>query len=263
MVALVAMPRVARLNVTPVKSTALHHPQRIHLGPEGASGDRRFFFVDGSGKRFSGATKAPILPIHAKYDQERDELELRLPNGIVVSGSASANGEALQVNFYGRPVAAHTVGGDFEEALTGYVGHEVRLARPDRVGDALDVQPVTLVSLESVAELAKRGGHDGRLDPGRFRMTIEVDGVSVAHEEDTWAGRRVRVGDAVIRVAEPVPRCVVTTLDPDTGLRDFPTLKVIRDYRGTNAQDQLEFGVYAQVFQPGDVRIGDPVEPLD
>lgn len=262
MVALAAMPTVARFNVTPVKSTALHHPERIHLGPQGATGDRRFFFVDGSGKRFSGATKAPILPIRAEYDEERDELELRLPNGIVVSGSARANGEALAVNFYGRPVAAHTVGGDFEEALSGYVGHEVRLARPDRPGDALDVEPVTLVSLESVAELAQRGDHEGSLDPGRFRMTIEIEGVSVPHEEDTWAGRRVRAGDAVIRVGEPVPRCVVTTLDPNTGVRDFPTLHVIRRYRGTNIANQLEFGVYAEVVEPGNVRVGDPIEPL-
>lgn len=256
------MPTIARFNVTPVKSTALHHPARIHLGPEGAAGDRRFFFVDGSGRRFSGATKAPILPIRAGYDEERDELELRLPNGIVVSGSARANGEALAVNFYGRSVASHTVGGDFEEALSRYVGHEVRLARPDRPGDALDVEPVTMVSLESVSVLADRGDHDGRLDPGRFRMTIEIEGVSAPHEEDTWVGRRVRVGDAVIRVGEPVPRCAVTTLDPNTGLRDFPTLKVIRDYRGTNAENQLEFGVYAAVIDPGDVRVGDRVEPL-
>ena len=257
------MPTVARFNVTPVKSTALHHPERLRLGPDGATGDRRFFLVDGDGKRFSGATKAPILPILAEYDEERDELELRLPNGIVVSGSARADGEALRVNFYGRPVSAHTVEGDFEEALGAYAGHEVRLARPDHPGDALDVMPVTLVSLESVAELAERGGHDGRLDPGRFRMTMEIEGVSGPHEEDTWAGRRVRVGGAVIRVDEPVPRCVVTTLDPNTGLRDFPTLRVIRDYRGTNADNQLEFGVYAEVVEPGDLRVGDPVEPIE
>ena len=78
------MPTVSRFNVTPVKSTALHHPERIHLGGEGAEGDRRFFFVDGAGKRFSGATKAPILPIQAEYDEDRDVLQLRLPNGIVV-----------------------------------------------------------------------------------------------------------------------------------------------------------------------------------
>ena len=256
------VPTVARFNVTPVKSTALHHPDRIRLDEGGAAGDRRFFFVDGFGKRFSGATKAPILPIRAVYDEVADTLELRLPNGIVVSGTAEPDGEALEVNFYGRPVAAHLVGGDFSEAASAYAGHEVRLARPDRPGDALDVRPVTLVSLESVAELARRGEHEGMLDPGRFRMTIEIEGVSAPHEEDAWAGRRVRVGDAVIRIEEPVPRCVVTTLDPSTGLRDFPTLKVIRHYRGINADQQLEFGVYADVVVPAEVSVGDPVELL-
>ena len=165
------MPTVARFNVTPVKSTALHHPERIRLDERGAAGDRRFFFVDGDGKRFSGATKAPILPIRASYDEAADTLELRLPNGIVVAGRAEPDGEGLEVNFYGRPVAAHVVDGDFSEALSAYAGHEVRLARPDRPGDAIDVRPVTLVSLESVAELARHGEHDGTLDPGRFRMT--------------------------------------------------------------------------------------------
>ena len=93
------MPTVARFNVTPVKSTALHHPERIRLDERGAAGDRRFFFVDAFGKRFSGATKAPILPIRATYDETTDMLELRLPNGIVVSGAAEPDGEALEVDF--------------------------------------------------------------------------------------------------------------------------------------------------------------------
>ena len=256
------MPRVARFNVTPVKSTALHHPDQIRLDERGAVGDRHFFFVDAFGKRFSGATKSPILPIRATYDESADALELRLPDGVVVAGPARPDGEALEVDFYGRPVAAHVVHGGFSEALSAYAGHEIRLARPDRAGDAIDVNPVTLVSLESVAELARRGAHDDTLDPGRFRMTIEIEGVSAPHEEDAWAGRHVRVGGAVIRVGDPVPRCVVTTLNPDTGLRDFPTLRVIRDYRGTNEEQQLEFGVYADVVEPGQVRVGDPVEPL-
>ena len=93
------MPTVARFNVTPVKSTALHHPDRIRLDDRGAAGDRRFFFVDASGKRFSGATKAPILPIRAAYDEDADALELRFPGGMVVTGKAEPDGEAIEVNF--------------------------------------------------------------------------------------------------------------------------------------------------------------------
>jgi uncharacterized protein YcbX len=253
------VPTVARFNVTPVKSTALHHPDRIRLERRGAVGDRSFFFVDANGKRFSGATKAPILPIRASYDAEQEWLELVLPNGIAVSGSAVADGGSLVVDFYGRSVAAHEVEGDFTDALSEYAGREIRLVRPDRASDALDVRPVTLLSLESVAELARQGGHDGPLDAGRFRMTIEIEGVSEPHEEDTWRRRTVRVGDALLTIEDPVPRCVVTTLDPATGIRDFPTLSVIKQYRGVAPRGNLQFGVYGRVTEPGDVRVGDAV----
>jgi uncharacterized protein YcbX len=256
------MPTVARLNVTPVKSTALHNPQRIMLERHGAVGNREFFFVGGDGRRFSGARKSPLIPIRAEYDATRDHLTLRLPGGIVVGGSAAPNGESLTVDFYGRPVLAHVIDGDWEEALSRYAGHVVRLARVDRPGDATDSKPVTLVSLASVAELSRQGGRDRPVDARRFRMLIEIDGCA-PHEEDTWAGRRVRIGDAEVRVGDPVPRCVITTLDPETGMRDFPTLSVIRSYRGVSKDKELEFGVYGDVIRPGTIGCGDPVEPLD
>ena len=54
---------------------------------------------------------------------------------------------------------------------------------------------------------------------------------------------------------------VVTTLDPDTGVRDFPTLSVIKRYRGV-ADRELLFGVYASVIEPGTVRRGDELTLL-
>jgi hypothetical protein len=256
------MPTVARLNVTPVKSTALHHPERIMLERHGAVGNREFFFVGDDGRRFSGARKTPLIPIRAEYEAAREHLTLRLPDGTMVSGSVAPNGESLTVDFYGRPVLARLIEGDWDEALSRYAGHVVRLARVDRPGDAIDVKPVTLVSLASVAELSRRGGRDRPVDARRFRMLVEIDGCA-PHEEDTWAGRRVRIGDAEVRVGEPVPRCVITTLDPETGMRDFPTLSVIRSYRGVSKDKELEFGVYSDVVRPGAIGVGDPVQPLD
>jgi hypothetical protein len=256
------MPTVARLNVTPVKSTTLHHPEHIMLERHGAVGNREFFFVGDDGRRFSGARKAPLIPIRAEYDAAREHLMLRLPDGTLVSGSVAPNGESLTVDFYGRPVLARLIEGDWDEALSRYAGHVVRLARVDRPGDAIDVKPVTLVSLASVAELSRRGGRDRPVDARRFRMLVEIDGCA-PHEEDTWAGRRVRIGDAEVRVGERVPRCVITTLDPETGMRDFPTLSVIRSYRGVSKDKELEFGVYGDVVRPGAIAVDDPVQPLD
>ena len=61
----------------------------------------------------------------------------------------------------------------------------------------------------------------------------------------------------------PVPRCVVTTQDPATGVKDFDTLKRIAEYRPLMQESRgIPFGMYAEVERPGRVAVGDPVEPL-
>jgi uncharacterized protein YcbX len=177
-------------------------------------------------------------------------------------------GEEIETSFYGRPVAGHEVDGPFAEALSEYAGQPLRLLASDRPGDAIDVHPVTIISSASIAALAARmPGHE--IDRRRFRMLIELDGCD-AHAEDGWAGREVRLGDAVVRVEGPVPRCVVTTHNPDTGVRDADTLRAIVQYRGARVGDghdtpvthlpdngQAVFGMYASVVTPGTVRLGD------
>lgn len=255
------MPTVARLNVTPVKSTALHHPDRIRIERWGAVGNREFFFLDEDGRLFGGSKLGPLVRIRADHDAAADTLRMRFPDGTQVQGPAAADGTALEVNFWGRPVTAHVIDGPWTEPLSRYAGRSLRLARVERSGDGNDVRPITLVSLASVEELARRGASEGPLDPARFRMTVEIDGLG-PHEEDAWSARRVRVGGVVLLVGDPVPRCVVTTQDPSTGERDFSALSVIKRYRGALEDGSLPFGVYASVEEPGEVTLGDPVTPL-
>ena len=47
-----------------------------------------------------------------------------------------------------------------------------------------------------------------------------------------------------------------------SGERDLDTLGLIRSYRGVRDGEAIDFGVYAQVIEPGRVRVGDPVELL-
>jgi hypothetical protein len=258
----VTMPTVARINVTPVKSTALQHPDEILLESYGVAGNRDFFFVDEDGRRFSGDKKTPLLPVRSDYDAERDRLRLVLPGGEETEGSAAADGEPLTVDFYGRPVPAHIVDGRFAAVMSEHAGRTVRLARADEAGGGNDVRPVTIVSLSSIRELSKQGRREEMVDPRRFRMLFELEGCE-PHEEDSWEGMRVRIGEAAVAVGSQVPRCVITTLDPDTGVRDFPTLSVIKTYRGVTEDQELPFGVYGDVLQVGIVRVGDPVEVVD
>ncbi|MDP8910679.1 MAG: MOSC domain-containing protein [Actinomycetota bacterium] len=254
------MRTVSLLSITPVKSLGLHHPREVTVGPRGVEENRRFFLTGAGGRLFGGTKHGPLVQIRADYDPERERLSLRFPDGSVVDGEIEL-GPATRTSFYGRTVPGRVVEGPWSAALSDYAGTALRLVRADNPGDGSDVHVATLYSQASVEELSRRAGRDRPLDARRFRILVEVSGCA-PHEEDGWSGRDVRVGEALLRVGGPIPRCAVTTQDPTTGVRDFDTLRAIKSYRGVRDGKKIDFGVYADVREPGRVRLGDPVEPL-
>jgi MOSC domain-containing protein len=252
------MPTLARINVTPIKGTALQHVASAHLTDVGISGNRRYFLVDREGALYSGLAHGPLVQVCAEV--VGTTLTCRFPDGAVVQGSIEELREPTETDFYGRLVPGHVVEGPFAEAFSSYVGSDVRLVRTDRDGDGPDELPLTVVSLASVQELGRRGGNPG-LDPLRFRINLELEGTT-PFEEDTWDGGRVRIGEAVIRIAGQIPRCAVTTQDPRTGAHDWNTLKQIARIRPLMPTRQVPFGVYATVEAPGTVVLGDAVVAL-
>lgn len=256
------MIQVSRLSVTPVKGFAVWHPDVVALGATGVAEDRRFYLVDEDGLRFGALRRGPLVRFSARYDAATDELVFQLPDGYEVAGTVEI-GEPVTTDFYGRDVAGHVVRGPWADAVASDVGRPVRLVRADRPGDGVDRGKgggVTLLSEASVEELSNRSGEP--VDARRFRMLIAVTGTQ-PHEEDTWIDGDVEIGEARVRVHGNVGRCAITTQSPETGVRDFDSLRAIKEYRGQNRETrEIDFGVYGQVVVPGRVRVGDPVRPL-
>ena len=69
-----------------------------------------------------------------------------------------------------------------------------------------------------------------------------------AWAEEGWSGREVAVGEAVLHIEAPVPRCAVTTRDPDSGRRDAPVLRALAQLRGKR---HVDFGVWCTVVEAG------------
>ena len=248
---------VARISVTPVKCFRLNHPDEVLLGPDGVAGNRLFFLVNSEGERLrSSRTPWPVV-VSADYDRGAEMLTMTFPGGVEVCASAVATGDALECEIGKRPQPYRLVPGPWDELLSELAGHGVRLGRIEQVGGTM-VEPLTIVSSASVAQLAREAGLES-LDSRRFRSLFELDGCR-AHEEDEWQGRRLRAGEALIEVGEPVIRCAVTTRDPDTGQRDLDTLALIAGYRGQGEEGEILFARYGRVVEPGLVRVGDEVE---
>ncbi len=253
---------VARISVTPVKGTRLHHPTGVDLVAEGIAGNRRFHFVDDRGELASCTDVGALLRLDATWDPGGEQLVIALPDGTRVATATGRLGDAHVTDFDGKQVPGKFVPGPVDDAVSAFARQRLRLVRADREGDGPDVHRLSLIGLASVTDLGTR--HDRPdLDADRFRMNLELDG-SEPYEEERWSGARVRMGEAILQVLGQVPRCVATTRNSATGDKDFDTLRHIAAYRPLMTGPRgVPFGMYAEVVSPGHVARGDPVEIVE
>jgi uncharacterized protein YcbX len=253
---------VAWISIAPVKALALVHPPEVQLEAFGVRENRRFYLVDEEGRLRNGKHLGPLVRVVPDYDEQANTLRLTFPDGSEAVGDVEV-GELVTTVFYGRPVVGRLVVGPWSEALSQLAGTALQLIQAERPGGGVDrgaAGGTSLVSVAALDELARAAGIEGSVDGRRFRMLFGIDGVP-AHEEDSWIGRAVQIGGATVVPHGNVGRCAVTTRHPETGIRDLDTLGALERYRGRlPTTEPLPFGVWAQVVEPGRVRLGDPVE---
>jgi uncharacterized protein YcbX len=253
--------RVAWISFTPVKATRLQLLDQVDLLETGLRGDRRFYLVSESGRLVNDKDHGPLQLVESHYDEDRDELRLRVPGGDEVV-AAVERGDEIETTFHRRPRMARLVVGPWAEALSDYAERQLRVVEGRPAQDRGRSGATTLLGTASLGRLAKELGIES-VDPRRFRMNIGVDGLD-AHAEEYWRGRRVQVGEAVVIPQGNVGRCAVTTQNPETGAPDLDTLKALAAYRsGDETTEPLPFGAHAAVVQPGRICLGDVVEPLE
>ena len=260
------MPTVVGLTFTPVKATRLHVVDRIELGPDGVRENRRFYVIDEHDRMINSKIVGELQTVVADYSHADRRLRL------VATGRAGRRGRgparrrgrhALLLRPAQGPSGRRPlVGGVQRRWPAAGCAWSSRAGRDEGVDRGAD-GAVSLISRASLARLAEVGGVE-TVDPRRFRMLVEIDGVD-AHAEDRWVdGGSVRIGGAVVAFGGHVGRCLITSRDPDSGVVDLPTLDILGDYRGAlDSTEPLPFGVWGRVLEPGTVRVGDEVTPPD
>ena len=203
----------------PIKSAAGQQLDSARLGAMGVPGDRSAYVVDGVGATVSGRTKPRLL---------------RLQGSLAPDGTPLLDGHD-----WDAPESAQLV--------RDAVAPGARLVRAESF-ERFDILPLLVVSDGALREAG--------LDVRRLRPNLVIGGVEGLTERD-WQGRALRVGDAVVQLANLRERCIVTTYDPDTGAQDVGVLVDIRRrFDGV-------LGLNAWVARPGRVKVGDRVGLLD
>lgn len=250
------MPVVTRLNIAPVRSLGLESRDEIVLTEAGVAEDRRFYLVDDSGRLVDQLIAASLVQVATWTDPDATVLRITLPDGTVIEDEVRL-GDPIETDVHGRTAIGHLVDGPWGAALEEVAERAVRVVRCDRIGGTRTQHPATLVTNGSLVELGRQMGA-APVDARRFRMLIELDG-DQPHVEDTWVGCRVGLGETILEISAPVPRCAMTTHDPNSGVRDLDTLRGIKDYRGVVNGKDIMFGVWGEVLRAGTIRVGDAI----
>ena len=258
---------LSALNVFPVKSLRGIAPRRWQVGPRGLLLDRELMVVDLEGAFVTQREARPMGRITTELDG--DQLILGAPDAPPIRiALAVRRDERVPVTVWKDTVAAEPVGAEADAWLSRVLARPVRLVRfpPDahrqvdrrfaRAGDAVgfaDGFSFLLASESSVADLAVRAGIP--LAMARFRPNLVVRG-SPPYAEDGW--RRLRIAGIDFELVKPCARCVMITIDPDTGEAGPEPLRALATYR--NAGGKVLFGWNLVHRGTGTLQVGDPVE---
>lgn len=202
----------------PVKSLRGEPLPRAELTLDGITGDR-VVHVREHGHVLTGRTRHGLLTVPATTGRD---------GGVLVDGHPWDSEAAAEV-------------------IHAAAGPTAELARHDGI-ERFDVLPLLVATDGGIAAL----GYDGR----RLRPNVVIGGVDGLAERE-WEGRVLRIGDVVIGVESLRARCIVTTIDPDTGDQDLDVLRRIHRVFGTKV------ALNCWVAHPGTLRVGDPVEVVD
>jgi uncharacterized protein len=242
---------VRAIHQSPIKSLRLNVLEEADISELGVAGDREMILVEDDGRAATMRRFGNLALATARREPD-GALTVRI-DGDPPLTAVPERGDPVAIELWGRTIRTNEVRGPWATALSDLAGLPLRLLWVVEGDTALDDSPVSVLSQDSCAAL---DNVDGR----RFRPTLLIEGTE-PHEEDTWIGREVQAGEAVLRMKERDVRCSLTTRNPDTGVRDLDTLRMILARRGP-IDGEVCFGVYADVTRAGRVRAGDPVTPI-
>ncbi|RWU18043.1 MOSC domain-containing protein [Pseudomonas alkylphenolica] len=258
----------------PLKSARGQALQSSSLDALGLSGDRRWMLVERDNGRFLTQRAYPQMSQLTALQGADGDLTLEASGRAALTVAVpQADSELRGVTIWRDTFRVPDAGDAAAQWLSEFIGKDVRLVyvpeerarflpggyglASDRVAFA-DGFPLLLIGQGSLDDLVQKVGRP--LEMQRFRPNLVVEGAE-AFAEDGW--KRIRIGEMEFRVLKPCERCILTTIDPQTGERspDREPLTTLKTYR--QKEGDVLFGQNLVADGSGVLEVGMPVTVLE
>lgn len=262
---------VQQLFYHPIKSLGGISADTLNVKTFGPEKDRQLMLVNDSGK-FVTQRQKPIMS-QIKVCDEGEHLSLHLGDEkmSVAWPDFSKLTMAKKVKVWDDELDGQIIEGEVNDWLSAHLNQDVQLVykhvethrqvdlefaqKGDETGFS-DGFPFLLISQASIEFLQSK--LDFPISMERFRPNIAVAGCD-PFEEDSW--KRIAINDIEFELVKPCSRCVIPTINLNTGEKQKEVMQVLLEYRkrGKNVyvgQNLLHRGV-------GQISVGNQVEVLE
>lgn len=263
---------VSGLFVYPIKGCQGIRVEESFVTLAGLKWDRRFMVVDANGSFLSQRSHTALGRVETVLQAEGLQVGARGMRSLVLPrelpDEVNATRERVQI---WRDEAEALSSSEGSAWFSEFLGEETRLVyipdrtlRPtnpkyskagDRVGFA-DAYPLLCAGQASLDDLnARLPQGEGPLTMNRFRPNLVLAGTQPFEEDDL---AEVRIGTVTFRRGRLCERCVVTTLDPETGKGSKEPLKTLAAFR--RWEGAVWFGSNWIPDGEGTVKVGDTAQ---
>uniref|UniRef100_A0A8D2DBW0 Mitochondrial amidoxime reducing component 1 n=1 Tax=Sciurus vulgaris TaxID=55149 RepID=A0A8D2DBW0_SCIVU len=242
--------------------------------------DRFWLVINENGNMVTARQEPRLVLISLTCDRDMLTLHADSMKDLLLPIKIPATNAVLKCRVHGLDIQGRDCGDAAAEWITSFLktkpyrlvhfephmrprnSHQVE--EPFRPTDQVaysDASPFLVLSEASLADLNSR--LEKHVKASNFRPNIVISGCD-AFAEDSW--NEILIGDVELKRVMASSRCILTTVDPDTGImsRKEP-LETLKSYRLCDPSEQKLYGkspLFGQYFvldNPGKVKVGDPV----
>ena len=259
---------ISQIFIYPVKSLGGIPVDQLPITDRGARYDRRWMITDPAGRFLTLREHPEMTRLHTTI--EGDALiiyDADDPADCISTPLHPAPAATMSVQVWEDTVTAWICQKNTSDWLSEKLGQPVVLvympdesrrpvdpayAPPGSITAFTDGYPLLIIGQSSLDDLNSR--LDRPVDMLRFRPNIVFTG-GTPFAEDHFA--RITIADISMLGVKRCARCVVTTIDPTTGIAGPEPLRTLSTYRRHG--NKVDFGMNLVATGMGEIRIGDEI----
>jgi uncharacterized protein YcbX len=267
---------LSEINIYPIKSLRGIPLKEARIEARGLQYDRRWMLVDQNNK-FMTQRELPKMATLAVEVGETGLTVTRGKNDCISILPEPPGQETARVRIWKNVCQARVYEPGVNEWFSDILHKKCRLVfmpeetrrkahhpykiHADDIVSFADGYPFLLIGEGSLADINSR--LEAAVEMRRFRPNFVVAGTE-AFAEDNW--KKFRIGRNIFYGVKLCGRCVITTVDPDLGVKGKEPLRTLASYRTAKlgSKMKIRFGQNLIAEKPGGViRVGDKVEVIE